>query len=88
MGHHVANSIQIHDMAKNGATLLTHLGNGLPNELNRHHNPIWPSLSNHLLTAMLITDGYHLPPDSICSFIRAKGIDRTIITSDVVPVAG
>jgi len=88
MGHHVASSAQIHDLADCGATLLTHLGNGLPNELNRHHNPIWPSLSDHRLTAMLITDGFHLPPDSICSFIRAKGIANTIITSDVVPVAG
>ena len=24
-----------------GATALTHLGNGLPNLIHRHHNPIW-----------------------------------------------
>ena len=57
LGHHVATSSDIHNLAYAGATLLTHLGNGLPNEINRHHNPIWGGLSDYRLSAMLITDG-------------------------------
>jgi DNA-binding Lrp family transcriptional regulator len=40
--------------------MATHLGNGCANEINRHHNPIWPQLSNDRITASVIADGFHL----------------------------
>ncbi len=79
LGHQLANS---EDMAKANANCLTHLGNGIPNMIPRHHNAIWSGLANDDLTAMIISDGHHLPPEVIKAIIRVKGADRVIITSD------
>ena len=70
-----------------GATLSTHLGNGCPNLLDRHHNPIWAQLDSPL-HAMLIADGHHLPPAVIRTFMRVKGAEHVIVTSDSAAVAG
>ena len=88
LGHQLAKREQIGELAAAGATLLTHLGNGCPNTLHRHDNHIWPSLADDRLSAMLIADGQHLPPDALAAMVRAKGVARTILTSDVSPAAG
>ncbi len=88
LGHQLALSPDLKKCADAGAKLLTHLGNGLPNEINRHHNPIFSGIAEDRLTAMIITDGHHLPPALIKTFIRAKGTDKIIITSDASPIAG
>ena len=75
-------------LAACGATLLTHLGNGCPRSLPRHDNHMWPSLVEDRLTAMIISDGQHLPDDLIATIVRAKGVGRVIVTSDAAPVAG
>ncbi|MFC1539841.1 N-acetylglucosamine-6-phosphate deacetylase, partial [Candidatus Latescibacterota bacterium] len=70
------------------ATALTHLGNGLPGVIPRHRNTIWAGLSNDNLSAMIITDGHHLPFSILKSIIRAKGVSRLIVVSDASPLAG
>lgn len=85
LGHQLANSGQIRAV---GADALTHLGNGIPNTIDRHRNPIWSGLAEDSLTAMIITDGHHLPPEVIKCIIRIKGADRVIVTSDASSVAG
>jgi N-acetylglucosamine-6-phosphate deacetylase len=71
-----------------GASLVTHLGNGLPNMIHRHTNPLWPLLADDRVSAMVITDGFHLPDACITTFVRAKEPCRIIVTSDCAPVAG
>ncbi len=88
LGHQMADSAAIERAAAAGACALTHLGNGVPAVLNRHNNPIWAGLANDDVCAMIITDGHHLPDSVIKTFIRAKGIERIIITSDASPIAG
>ncbi|MDD5699174.1 MAG: amidohydrolase family protein [Victivallaceae bacterium] len=88
LGHQLASYEDLVKSAAAGATLLTHLGNGMPNEVNRHHNPLWSGLACDALTAMIITDGHHLPPPVIKTVIRAKGLNNIIITSDASPLAG
>lgn len=88
LGHHLAGYDDLKKCADAGATLLTHLGNGIPNEIPRHNNAIWSAMACDGLTAMIITDGHHLPPTVIKSIIRAKGIDNTLITSDAASLAG
>jgi N-acetylglucosamine-6-phosphate deacetylase len=88
IGHTLASADQISAAVQAGARLSTHLGNGCPNLLHRHHNPIWPQIASQSLTAMLITDGHHLPPDLIAAVIAAKGVQRVIVTSDAAPAAG
>ena len=86
LGHQLANGEQIRQISS--AKALTHLGNGIPNMINRHHNPIWSGLADDKLTALFITDGHHLPAEVIQCFIRCKGADKLIVTSDASSAAG
>ena len=43
-----------------GASGLTHLGNGLPNLIDRHRNPIWVGLADDRYSAMLIMRCHNL----------------------------
>ena len=88
LGHHLATSKDLDRCAKAGARALTHLGNGCPNIMDRHCNPLWAGLACDELIAMIITDGHHLPGELIKCMVRIKGIDRIIATSDAAPVAG
>jgi N-acetylglucosamine-6-phosphate deacetylase len=88
IGHTLADAPAIREAVAAGARLSTHLGNGCPNLIHRHHNPIWPQLAVPELTAMLITDGHHLPGEVITAMLAAKGPKRIIVTSDAAPAAG
>ena len=66
----------------------THLGNGIAPEIARHRNPIWAQLGEDRLTATFIADGHHLPPDVLRSMVRAKGMERSVLVSDSVSLAG
>ncbi len=87
IGHTLAEFSQIQDACRAGAALATHLGNGIPNQLNRTDNPIWSILASPL-SVMIITDGFHLPPGFIQTVYAAKGADHLILTSDAAPIAG
>ena len=63
-------------------------GTEVANEVNRHKNPVWAGLSEDRATAMIITDGHHLPPELIKLFIRCKSLDKIIVTSDASSLAG
>ena len=88
LGHHMATRDDLHRLAAAGAKALTHLGNGLPNKLNRHDNPLWAGLACDELTAMLIADGHHLPAGMLKVMLRAKGVENVVIVSDTSPIAG
>ena len=88
LGHQLATAQDVKQLVECGATLCTHLGNGMPNMIHRHQNPIWTSLAEDRLTCMIITDGEHLPIDAVVAMIRAKGTSGIVVTSDAAPVAG
>ena len=88
IGHSLANEEDLGRLVRCGATALTHLGNGLPNLLPRHENPIWAGLADDALTAMVIADGHHLPAAVLKTFFRAKGAAKIVAVSDAAPVAG
>jgi N-acetylglucosamine-6-phosphate deacetylase len=88
LGHTLADEPAVRAAVAAGARFSTHLGNGCPNLLHRHHNPIWPQLAAPELTAMLISDGHHLPPAVLTSFLAAKGPEHALVTSDASPIAG
>lgn len=88
LGHTLATPDELRRLVQAGATALTHLGNGVPNTLPRHDNPIWAGLAEDALSAMLIADGHHLPAPVLKAMLRAKGTDRCIIVSDASPIAG
>ncbi|MCR4264552.1 N-acetylglucosamine-6-phosphate deacetylase [Nitratireductor sp. ZSWI3] len=88
LGHSAATAAEIHAAAAAGADLSTHLGNGVSAQLPRHPNLIWAQLADDRLTATFIADGHHLPADTFKSMLRAKGLDRSVLVSDSVALAG
>lgn len=88
IGHTAASGDQIAAAVDAGATLSTHLGNGCHATLPRHPNYLWEQLANDGLMTSLIADGFHLPPATLKSMIRAKGVERCILISDVTSLAG
>lgn len=88
LGHQMADETDLKKLVDSGAKVLTHLGNGIPQKIDRHENPIWAGLSNDDLKAMMITDGHHLPPSLIKTIIRSKGVSNVIVVSDASPIAG
>jgi N-acetylglucosamine-6-phosphate deacetylase len=45
-------------------------------------------LAEDLLTASFIADGHHLPAETLKAMICAKGLERSILVSDAVALAG
>lgn len=88
LGHHLADRETIARATDAGAKAATHLGNGIPNMLPRHPNPIWDQLDENRLAIMLITDGHHLPETFIRVVAKLTGPQRMIAVSDAAPIAG
>jgi N-acetylglucosamine-6-phosphate deacetylase len=88
LAHHNGTANIIKQAVDEGAMVATHLGNGCANLINRHDNPLWPQLADDRLYASIICDGFHLRPEEIKVFVKAKGVDRILVTSDVTRFAG
>lgn len=88
LGHTDASESQIDAAIRAGATLCTHLGNGCPDLLPRHHNIIHRLLARDELTACLIPDGIHLPRAVLRNLFRAKPAGKVILTTDAMAAAG
>lgn len=88
LGHHNGSASDVQKAVDAGAKMATHLGNGCANEINRHHNPIWPQLSNDEIIPSIIADGFHLTREEVRSFYKAKGAEKTILVSDALDLAG
>ena len=88
VGHTHASPEEIRAVVDAGARLSTHLGNGAHATIRRHPNYIWTQLAEDRLTATFIADGHHLPGDTLTTMLRAKGLDRSVLVSDSVALAG
>ena len=88
IGHTAADGPTLHAAVDAGASLSTHLGNGIAATLPRHPNPIWEQAAEDRLHASLIAGGHHLDPATLRVLARAKGVDRLILVSDASPLAG
>ena len=88
LGHSAATPEQIRAGVDAGARLSTHLGNGAHSMLHRHRNTILEQLADDRLSASLIVDGHHLPPNLVRTFLRVKTIPSTILTCDAAGWAG
>ncbi|HZP06978.1 MAG TPA: amidohydrolase family protein [Terracidiphilus sp.] len=88
IGHTDASPPEIHRAVHAGARLSTHLGNGIASMIPRHTNSLWPQLADDRLTATMIADGHHISGDLLKVMLRAKGIERSLLVSDAVALAG
>lgn len=87
IGHTCATHQQLSDAVSAGATLSTHLGNGMHPVLVRHPNYLWSQLADYRLGASIIADGFHLPAEVIHVFKKVKN-EKLILISDSVSLAG
>jgi N-acetylglucosamine-6-phosphate deacetylase len=88
IGHTATTTPMIRRYADFGATLSTHLGNGIAAVLPRHPNLIWEQAACDALSASFIADGHHVDVPTLRVLARAKGPGRTILISDFSPLAG
>jgi N-acetylglucosamine-6-phosphate deacetylase len=72
-----------------GLTLFTHLGNGVPMNVNRHDNIVQRALSlRDRITLCLIGDGVHIPLFALGNYLSLIGCDRAVVVTDGISVAG
>jgi N-acetylglucosamine-6-phosphate deacetylase len=88
IGHTSADGPTLRAAAGAGASLSTHLGNGIASPLTRHPNPIWEQAALDGLFASFIADGHHIDPATLKVLVRAKTPGRVILVSDASPLAG
>lgn len=88
IGHTAATPDQISMAADQGASMSTHLGNGMHRELIRHPNYLWSQIADDRLHAGLIADGVHLDPAILKTIIRAKTPKRCFLVSDSTTLSG
>jgi N-acetylglucosamine-6-phosphate deacetylase len=88
VGHTHATPERITRAADAGAVLATHLGNATYATLPRHPNHLWSQLADDRLHAGFIADGHHLAGEVFRAMLRAKGIERSHLVSDVTAIGG
>ena len=50
--------------------------------------PLWPQLAHDQLAASIIVDGFHLTREEVRTFTQAKGMENTLLVSDLTRLAG
>lgn len=88
IGHSAASEDCVTDAAAGGATLSTHLGNGLPQMQPKFRNPLMAQLAEDRLFASFIADGVHIPVHALKVLLRAKGLERSLLVTDATAAAG
>jgi N-acetylglucosamine-6-phosphate deacetylase len=88
LGHTNAPHEIVRKAVELGASLSTHLGNGVAQLLPKVDNPILSQLAEEKLSASFIADGFHQKPHVLGVYIKAKGSDRTILVSDGTSASG
>lgn len=88
IGHSAASDVEVRAAIAAGATMSTHLGNGVAMTVARHPNLIWEQLAQDDLHASFIVDGHHLPPATVKVMLRAKGVSRSLLVTDAIAAAG
>lgn len=88
LGHTNASAADIAASQKNGATSFTHLGNGCPQELDRHDNILWRVMNAPGICAGIIPDLIHVSPMLLRIMHRQLDTRRIWYTTDAVSPAG
>jgi N-acetylglucosamine-6-phosphate deacetylase len=88
LGHTNASEEEIDQAIAAGASMCTHLGNGCPAEMHRHHNVMQRLLARDELIACFIPDGIHIPPGALKNLYRAKPPGKVLLTTDCMSAAG
>ncbi len=87
VGHSAAGPAALAMAAARGASMVTHLGNGLPQLLPKFDNPLMAGLAEDRLMASVIADGIHVPPHVLGVMLRAKRPAHCVLVTDATAAA-
>jgi N-acetylglucosamine-6-phosphate deacetylase len=87
VGHTDATYELTRDAVKAGATVATHLCNGMRPLHHREPGPILALLEDHRVTVEVINDGFHVHPAAVAAVFAAAG-DRVALVTDAIAAAG
>lgn len=88
VGHTDADHEQVAAAAEAGASVATHLGNGMRPFHHRDPGPIGACLADPRIACELIVDGHHLHPAVVRLAAAAKGSDGVVLITDATSAAG
>lgn len=88
LGHTNASTEAICNAVAAGAVSFTHLGNGCPQQLDRHDNIVWRVVETRGLCAGIIPDRIHVSPPLFRILHRQLDAGRIWYTTDAVSPAG
>lgn len=88
IGHTDATEAQVRPAVDAGASVATHLFNGMRPLHHREPGPIGALLDDERVTVELICDLVHLHPTAVRLAARHAGIDRTVLVTDAIAAAG
>jgi N-acetylglucosamine-6-phosphate deacetylase len=88
VGHSDADYATVLAAVDAGATVGTHLFNGMPPLHHRSPGPVGALLEDSRVTVELIADGIHLHPAAIGLAVRSAGVDRVSLVTDAMTAAG
>ncbi|MBB5954497.1 N-acetylglucosamine-6-phosphate deacetylase [Saccharothrix tamanrassetensis] len=88
IGHTDATEAQIRPAVEAGATVATHLFNGMRPLHHREPGPIGALLDDERVTVELICDLVHLHPTAVRLAARHAGLNRTVLVTDAIAAAG
>jgi N-acetylglucosamine-6-phosphate deacetylase len=86
-GHTNASAQVLAAAVEAGATMFTHLGNGCPQQLDRHDNVLWRVIDTKGLTAGIIPDMIHVAPP-LFRILNRLLEGRCYYTTDCMSAAG
>ena len=87
IGHSAITGSELDAAIDNGVQVSTHLGNGMPASLPKFDNSMLLQLSDDRIMSTFIADGVHIPKQVLKSFVRAKGVNRSILVTDAISAA-
>ncbi|HEX4225552.1 MAG TPA: N-acetylglucosamine-6-phosphate deacetylase [Pseudonocardiaceae bacterium] len=88
IGHTDATEAQVRPAVDAGATVATHLFNGMRPLHHREPGPIGALLDDERVTVELICDLVHLHPTAVRLAARHAGAGRTVLVTDAMAAAG
>ncbi len=87
-GHTDVDAARLRAAREAGGRAFTHLGNGCPQQLDRHDNILWRVLDDNILTAGIIPDTHHVSPPLFRLLHRVTDASRIYWTTDAMAAAG
>ena len=86
LGHSNASFEEAEKAFQSGIGMMTHTYNALPAIHHRKPGAVTAAMLDKHVTCAVIPDGHHVDPAMVALLLRLKGVDKTILVSDVAAV--